>query len=460
MTTSFAQARRTAAAFPDLIAQRWGKRYALVLFALLLLLSVPVGVATAASAAAHPLSTTAILLNINSTNVTGQIELPIDRLAIALDQPLTANTVIQPDELERLRAYVQGHISATGAGTAWDVAVTDGSTRVIDGVDHLIFDLTMTPTGSVSDFTLTYDAIVEHLLSHKIFVSARAGTDGTYTSVGMLDWSGHSISIAAADFAPSLAAGFFSSVRLGFTHITEGADHLLFLLMLLLTTPLVARGGRWVQSSDLKRDSRQVVHVVTAFAIGHSITLALGALGLVEVPTRVVESLIALSVVVAGLHAIRPLVGGGEAWIAGLFGLMHGLAFASLITELNLGRESLIADLLGFNVGIELTQLVVVALVMPSLLLLSRGRLYKIIRPTLATIGVVLAVAWLAERTTLITVNPLQPITDALIDYPLGFVALLAALAVASWTVSRRRASRASRARTSIEVPEGSVVRG
>jgi hypothetical protein len=121
------------------------------------------------------------------------------------------------------------------------------------------------------------------------------------------------------------AGGSGSAVQLGVEHIGEGADHLLFLVMLLLPAPLLARRGRWVRTDNLRRSCLRVVHVVTAFAVGHSITLALAALGYLSVPTRVVESLIALSILAAGVHAIKAIVRGGEVWIAAGFGLMHGL---------------------------------------------------------------------------------------------------------------------------------------
>jgi hypothetical protein len=175
------------------------------------------------------------------------------------------------------------------------------------------------------------------------------------------------------------------------------------------------------------------VHVVTAFAVGHSITLALGVLGLVHVPTRVVESGIALSILVSGVHALRPVVRGGEVWIASGFGLMHGLAFAALLGGLDLSRGSLLTELLGFNVGIELTQLIVVALVMPSLMVLSRTRAYPAVRMTLAGSGVVLAAAWLAERTTMIGANPLEPLSAALVTHPLLAAATLALVAALVW---------------------------
>jgi len=182
---------------------------------------------------------------------------------------------------------------------------------------------------------------------------------------------------------------------------------------------------------------------MTAFAIGHSITLALGALGYISVPTRVVESLIALSILVSGIHAIKPLVPGGEAWIAAGFGLMHGLAFAALLGDLGLGRGSLVADLLGFNLGIELTQLIVVALLMPSLLLLSRTRIYPGVRITAAGIGVVLAAAWLAERTTLIATDPFNHLTDALIEHPFTVAVTLTVIAAISWAAPPLRTTKA-----------------
>ena len=100
---------------------------------------------------------------------------------------------------------------------------------------------------------------------------------------------------------------------------------------------------------------KHTVHVVTAFAIGHSITLALAGFGLIHPPSQIVESLIALSVLVSAIHAIRPLIRGGEAIIAFSFGLAHGLAFANLLGALGLTGTALIGPLLGFNLGIELT---------------------------------------------------------------------------------------------------------
>jgi HupE / UreJ protein len=412
--------------------RRWPARTAALLLSLL-----AVGTAlvlTPATADAHPLSTSAVLLDVGSGEVTGQVQLPIDRLAIAVNQPLTATLVATPAKLDELRRYVAGHVSAVGStdDAAWAVAVTGGRVETVDAVDHVVYDLALRPrNGDVRDFRLHYDAIVERLLSHRILVSSRPAGSDTYTAVGSIDWEFQTLTVPTGGAAPE--QGFLAAVRLGVEHIAEGADHLLFLVMLLLPAPLLARRGRWVHTDGFRRQCLRIVHVVTAFAVGHSITLALAALGFVSLPTRLVESMIAVSILVSAVHAIRPVVRGGEVLIAAGFGLVHGLAFAALLGALDLGRGSLVTELLGFNVGIELAQLIVVALMMPSLMLLSRTRLYPTVRITLASGGMVLAAAWLAERTTLISNNPLDGMAEGLVAHPFVVAAAVACLtAVAS----------------------------
>ena len=413
----------------------WGAR------AVALLLSLVAACATVlltpTTASAHPLSTSAILLDIGPNQVTGQIQLPIDRLAIAINQPgLTTTKAAQSTKTEEIRQYIAAHVSASDATdeAPWDVSVTGGHVETIDGVDHLVYDIALRPSkGPSQDFELHYNAIVDRLLSHKVFVSSRPAGTEAYTAVGLVDWESHTLTVPVQ--GATLEQGFLAAIQLGIHHIAEGADHLLFLLMLLLPAPLLAQRHQWVRTDNLRRNWWRVVHVVTAFAIGHSITLALAAFGYLHAPARLVESMIALSILVSGLHAVRPIIRGGEIWIAAGFGLMHGLAFAALLGQIDLGRGSLVTELFGFNLGIELTQLLVVALVMPSLLVLSRTRAYPAVRLALAALGVVLAAAWLAERTTLINTNPLEPVSNALVAHPIPVVAVLALAAATAWSV-------------------------
>jgi hypothetical protein len=192
------------------------------------------------------------------------------------------------------------------------------------------------------------------------------------------------------------ALGFASIFRLGMRHIAEGTDHLLFLLVLLLPAPLIVVGSRWAESADMRSSVLRILKIVTAFTVGHSITLALAAFGIVRVPSRPIEVLIAISILVSAIHALRPIFPGKEA--AAFFGLIHGLAFAATLGELGLDRWERVAGILAFNLGIESMQMIVVAVTMPSLLLMSRTRAYPSLRIGGALFAGLASVGWIAER--------------------------------------------------------------
>jgi len=203
-------------------------------------------------------------------------------------------------------------------------------------------------------------------------------------------WTGISGSVGAASVA--------SLFPLGMRHIAEGTDHLLFLLVLLLPAPLIVVGSRWTGFIGVHGSARRIFKIVTAFTIGHSITLALAAWGVVSVPSRPIEVLIAVSILVSAVHALRPVFPGKEAGIAAFFGLIHGLAFAATLSELGLGHWERLSGIVGFNLGIETMQLVVVAATMPSLLLMSRTRAYPLLRIGGAIFAGCASVSWIAER--------------------------------------------------------------
>ena len=395
---------------------------------------------------AHSMSTSAVLLDVGSDEVTGEVQLPLDRLAVALDRELTPAAAAGRLR-EQLERYTRARIHATGGnGRDWAVAVSDGHVATIDGADRFVMSLSLTPPGGkVTDFRLSYDVIIDRLVTHKAIATIRSQWDKGTTRrdpelLGVFDWNTPALRVDSD--GGSWLRGFIASVGLGVDHIGAGADHLLFLLMLLLPAPLIARAGRWGRREDMRGSVIRVVHVVTAFAIGHSITLALATLGLIDVPTQLVESLIALSILVSAMHALRPIVPGGEVPIAVGFGLVHGLAFATLLGDLGLSGGALVSSLLGFNLGIELTQLVVVALVMPSLYLLSRSASYVAVRVSVALIGILLSGAWFLERTRLIGADPFAPVTTMLVEHPLIVAAAFALLAGVAHSLSSYRTTR------------------
>jgi len=250
-------------------------------------------------------------------------------------------------------------------------------------------------------FEIEDDIVLDRLPSQVALVSIRSDWSTSVFAndpqlVGALRSNARTVTIDRT--GRSWFRGFASIFRLGIRHIAEGTDHLLFLLALLLPAPLLAFDSRWAGFADVRQSMLQILKVVTAFTVGHSITLALAALGWVRVPSRPIEVLIAVSILVSALHALRPLFPGREAGIAAFFGLVHGLAFATTLGELGLGRWERVASILGFNLGIETMQLVVVAATIPSLVLLSRTRAYSFVRIGGSFFAGSASVGWIAER--------------------------------------------------------------
>jgi len=211
---------------------------------------------------------------------------------------------------------------------------------------------------------------------------------------------------------------FASLFRLGMRHIAEGTDHLLFLLVLLLPAPLLAIGSRWNRPASIHRGLLRVLGIVTAFTVGHSITLTLAAMNLAHVREQPVEVLIAVSILVTAAHALRPLFPGKEAWIAAFFGLIHGLAFAATLDRLGLARWERVAGILAFNLGIETMQMIVVAVILPSLMLMSRTRAYPVIQVGGAVFAGVASLGWIVGRLLDIP-TPVDTIVEAIAHHAL-----------------------------------------
>jgi len=185
----------------------------------------------------------------------------------------------------------------------------------------------------------------------------------------------------------------------GVWHIWLGYDHILFLVSLLLPAVLVRRDGAWRPSASFRASFVDVAKVVTAFTLAHSITLSLAALGVVALPSRWVESAIALSVVLAALNNVFPVVAGGR-WLAAFgFGLLHGFGFAGALQDLGLPTASLALSLAGFNLGVEAGQLAIVAAFLPAAYALRTTVVYRrVVFAGGSLVIAAVAAVWLAER--------------------------------------------------------------
>ncbi|MBB3121390.1 HupE/UreJ family protein [Pseudoduganella violacea] len=192
---------------------------------------------------------------------------------------------------------------------------------------------------------------------------------------------------------------FLEYARLGVQHIWAGFDHILFLLSLLLPAVLVWREHGWRQADSLSAATIDVCKIVTAFTLAHSITLSISALELLALPSRLVEAAIAASVIVAALNNLVPFML-RKRWMAAFgFGLVHGFGFAGVLAGLGLPAGSTLLSLAGFNLGVELGQLAIVALFLPLTYVLRATWFYQraLLRGGSAAIAL-LASVWLLER--------------------------------------------------------------
>lgn len=370
---------------------------------------------------AHPMPNTLIALIVGPGRLVFDLKIPLLDVETALSQ--SADSTVKGfgtlPMFAVLDKYFSKHVHLKGMdGTSWPLQLA--SIDTLEAADpfvgnfpalHAILHATP-PDTDIRQFFLYYDAILHQIITHQAILSIRqdwdngihiaeGDTTARILSVIQVDHStGEILPVAVKLEKGSIWTGFFAMFRLGMKHIAEGYDHLLFLLVLLLPAPLLADKRRWGGFGGWRYSAFRILKIVTAFTIGHSLTLIAAALGWFRLPEQPVEVVIALSILASAVHAFRPIFAGREAWVAGGFGLVHGLAFASILSNLNLDTSRLTLSILGFNLGIEAMQLTVVAVALPILMLLGRTRLYPFYRVGGAIAAAILAIFWVTERIT------------------------------------------------------------
>lgn len=357
---------------------------------------------------AHPLPNTVVKLSFGSDAVLMNIQLPLQDFEIAYKDKVAENQ-------NQLAAYFLKHIQIQSQNhelwqQQWvDYKLQKAEAAFVGNYTQIQFTLRFTApkTADLRDFTIYYDAVMHEITNHQALVFIESdwqnGRHNQPEQIGIigLDVPTATIYPLHVSVQPGSAwKGFASMVRLGMKHIAEGTDHLLFLWVLLLLAPFVQIDRHWVRQPTTRDTLKNILKIVTAFTVGHSMTLMLGTVSSFVPHPKPVELLIAFSIFYTAIHALKPLFSISEIYLAGGFGLIHGLAFSALLKELHLDTHQLVLSLLGFNIGIELMQLLVIVLVMPWLIILSQYKIYLWIRRLGAFLAIIASVAWFAERYT------------------------------------------------------------
>lgn len=346
---------------------------------------------------AHKASDSYLSLEMKGQAVTGQWDIALRDIDFAMGLDADGNGEITWGELKAkhdpLAAWALGRLSLKRGGDC-ELKVTEHQVDTHADGNYAVLRIAGTCPASIGAAQLDYRLLFDIDRLHRGLLKFE------------LDGVTHSAIIAPETGTLNYEAGESSRLNQfvqyfvqGVWHIWIGFDHILFLLSLLLPAVLVWERVRWTGATSFRNAAAQVLWVVTAFTVAHSITLTLAALQILSLPSRLVESAIALSVVLAAANNLKPMVAERRWVVAFLFGLIHGFGFASVLAELGLPTDALVLSLLGFNVGVEAGQLAIVAVFLPVAYLLRNTPFYrKVVFVGGSIVTLLLAGVWFVER--------------------------------------------------------------
>jgi hypothetical protein len=354
--------------------------------------------AWACSAQAHVASNGFLVGKVTGQDIVGSVELAIRDVELAVGVDADRDGKVTWGELRaaesQVARYVKDHLAFAAQNDICELTFQE--IQVNDRVDgnYAWLPFRARCRSAVYELQIHYTMMEGFDPSHRGLLTLTAG-DVAQTGVlgGSLPQATFSI------FAPSRWRSFVEYFHAGVGHILSGVDHLLFLLSLLLPAVLLRKGDHWEAVARVRPALISIVKVVTAFTLAHSLTLTLAALNIMRLPSRLTESVIAASIIVAALNNIVPIVTESRARIAFAFGLLHGFGFASVLADMGLPQGARLTSLLSFNLGIETGQLAVVFAVIPIIYGMRSGVFYRrTLMPWGSAAIAAMALVWLVQR--------------------------------------------------------------
>ncbi len=359
------------------------------------------------NATAHSPGQSYLFFKIYDQAIETSVEITVEDLNQALNLDLPTNRQAEKEDiephLEQIKDYIDKNLTISNNQQQYTLKYQGYSTFKTEFARYLIFDYRIDNLLEIPQkLDVYYGVLLDLKPKHKnLVVIAHNWKTGTFSneSTVSLIFTANSPPQTLDLSSSSLLQGFISVVKLGVLHIWEGIDHILFLIALILPSVLRRDELGWQPVKNFRPAFFYVIKIATAFTIAHSITLALATLKIVEVSSRIVESIIALSIAIAAVDIIYPIFGRRIWLIIFGFGLFHGFGFANVLAELGIVQEHALLSLFGFNLGVELGQIAIIAVVFPLLYLFRQQKLYtKLMLKFGAIFLFVVAIYWLIER--------------------------------------------------------------
>ncbi len=393
-----------------------------------LLMAMLASMLLASPAGAHRIEESYIYVDVYDTSIEGRLEFNAKELnsvlGLAIDEE---NVELAGPAAEAARsqiaAYAEPRFGIGTDGTEWSYDF--GAIEVFETENGVFaalpFDVNEAFAQTPTELDVRYEIFMDEVAGHAALFHIETYWEGAIFAGGenplnlVTPFSASNTNQTFDLDDPSFWNGFQAVVKLGVDHIKIGTDHILFIMALLLPSVLIFTGQGWQPSAGFKPALWRVTKLATMFTVAHSITLSLAGFGIISLPAKPVEVIIALSIIAAALHNLHPIVANKEWAIAFGFGLFHGLGFAGLLGDLGLDRSNEVWSLLAFNLGVEVGQLAIILLTFPALYLLRRTRMY-VPGMKLASVAIaVIAFGWMIERvweTDLGVNRVVDPITE------------------------------------------------
>jgi uncharacterized membrane protein len=296
-----------------------------------------------------------------------------------------------------IKSYVTPRLNLAINGS--ELPASEPNLAVVDHADgtYAVLEWNAAVPDPVHEITVNYQLFFEIDRDHRGLIKVSSPEGGLSQSVILAP--DHSTETFHCRRAHHIT-GFQYFIKEGIHHIWTGYDHLLFLISLLLPSVLCLPRGRVQGDSHRFRGVVAVVlRVVSAFTLAHSITLALAAFEWVRLPSRMVESVIAASVVIVAVNNLVPVFNDRGPTVAFVFGLVHGFGFAAVLGDLELKSAELLRGLIGFNLGVEIGQVVIVLLFLPVAYWCREFWIYRRVAVQMGSAVIsLLAGGWLVER--------------------------------------------------------------
>ncbi|HYM01612.1 MAG TPA: HupE/UreJ family protein [Stellaceae bacterium] len=354
--------------------------------------------ATMSPALAHKSSDSYLSVSIEGKTVNGQWDIALRDLDYAIGLDSNNDGIITWGELRAhqpaIADYALSHLRIASDGEACEAHASD---HLIDNHSDGAYEVLRFSAACRSPpklLEITYDLLFDFDPQHRGLLRLEEH-GATHTAVFSPDQRNWRIRGEEVSWQRQVR----DYLREGVWHIWTGYDHMLFLSALLLPAVLRRHARRWEAVANFGEAFRDVLKIVTAFTLAHSVTLSMAVLGYIAVPSRLVESAIALSVIAAALNNLFPLVEKRLWAVAFAFGLVHGLGFANVLAELGLPRDALAVSLVSFNLGVEVGQLAVVGGLLPLAYLWRRSWTYpRLVLGAGSLCIVAIASLWLIER--------------------------------------------------------------